>query len=375
MKKILHFFEQIETTDNQKSFEAFTRCKGNILLGAKNDLPNIIGTLILIVILIMLYLIFIFPAALDYQYNALAIIIAIFCILPILTFLNVTMTEPGVLLRGDLPDPKLQQQQQLVQELEQTSLSNQNISEEQIQRNGQNQILLITESQNQMEQNIELPSIYKVRYCSTCKIMRPSKASHCKFCDHCVDGFDHHCFWVGNCIGIRNQRAFLLFLQSSLIVIILTLCQCSLNQLWLLMFKQASIPIIAIYGLYFFCGCWAQQSYLNVIILMFMFILPIIYSAILINIEEAYKNYRYYDNPFITILITIIVLICFCFLLQVNILNCYYISLGKTVKQVKQEDQFYLNKQSLIKPKQSVSKVFRNLWHFYTYPIPISRNK
>lgn len=58
-----------------------------------------------------------------------------------------------------------------------------------------------------------------------------------------------------------------------------------------------------------------------------MFILPIIYSAILINIEEAYKNYRYYDNPFITILITIIVLICFCFLLQVNILNCYYISL------------------------------------------------
>lgn len=58
-----------------------------------------------------------------------------------------------------------------------------------------------------------------------------------------------------------------------------------------------------------------------------MFILPIIYSAVLMNIEYAYKNYRYYDNPFITILITIIVLACFVMLLPVNGINCYYISI------------------------------------------------
>ncbi|CAK67528.1 unnamed protein product (macronuclear) [Paramecium tetraurelia] len=384
MKKILHFFEEVETTDSRKSFEAFTRCKGNIIFGAKNDLPNIIGTFFLIVAIIMLYLIFIFPAALDYQYNALAIIIAICCILPITTLLNVTMTEPGVLLKGDLPDPKQQQQQQTVEELESTTQSNKNFAEVESIRNGSNHILLVEGSQNQIELNLEVPSIYKVRYCSTCKIMRPSKASHCKFCNHCVEGFDHHCFWVGTCIGIRNQRAFLIFLQSSLIVAILTFCQCSLNlyhqyldiyNLWILMFKEASIPIIVIYGIYFCCGCWTQQSYLNVIIIMIMFILPIIYSAVLINIEDAYKDYRYYDNPFLTFLVTIILLVCCCFLLPFNSINCYYISLGKTAKQQKSEDQFYIKKQSLLKTKHSSSEVFQNLVKFYTSPIPISRNQ
>lgn len=47
------------------------------------------------------------------------------------------------------------------------------------------------------------------RYCSTCKIMRPPKASHCSSCNHCVKGFDHHCVFLANCIGSRNRSNFL----------------------------------------------------------------------------------------------------------------------------------------------------------------------
>ncbi|EDO06248.1 DHHC zinc finger domain containing protein [Babesia bovis T2Bo] len=52
----------------------------------------------------------------------------------------------------------------------------------------------------------------RIKYCHTCNIYRPPRSVHCSVCDVCVHKFDHHCKWLGNCIGGKNHKAFYGFL-------------------------------------------------------------------------------------------------------------------------------------------------------------------
>lgn len=53
-----------------------------------------------------------------------------------------------------------------------------------------------------------------LRYCVTCNVWRPPRASHCALCGHCMARFDHHCGVVGACIARGNHRYFAFLLLS-----------------------------------------------------------------------------------------------------------------------------------------------------------------
>ncbi|CAL2029234.1 unnamed protein product [Caenorhabditis brenneri] len=59
--------------------------------------------------------------------------------------------------------------------------------------------------------------------CSFCSLSKPFMTSHCRTCNTCIVKRDHHCPWMGQCIGVHNQANFFLFLFNVYLSTVLVL--------------------------------------------------------------------------------------------------------------------------------------------------------
>ncbi|CAI2380593.1 unnamed protein product [Moneuplotes crassus] len=59
------------------------------------------------------------------------------------------------------------------------------------------------------------------RICKICNIPRRDKLSyHCDDCDKCCDGYDHHCPFMGKCIGKGNIIQFYTFIFTFMLLMV-----------------------------------------------------------------------------------------------------------------------------------------------------------
>jgi palmitoyltransferase len=72
----------------------------------------------------------------------------------------------------------------------------------------------------------------EVRYCHTCHVHKPDRCHHCSICNSCIFKFDHHCPWMGTCIGLHNHRYFYLFLVSTFWYAIVVLATSTVDDLY-----------------------------------------------------------------------------------------------------------------------------------------------
>lgn len=54
-------------------------------------------------------------------------------------------------------------------------------------------------------------------YCPKCFIFLKKGIKHCIFCEKCVEGYSHHCFWINKCIGKNNFLIYFFFIFITLI--------------------------------------------------------------------------------------------------------------------------------------------------------------
>ncbi|KAG7459069.1 palmitoyltransferase ZDHHC18-like, partial [Solea senegalensis] len=161
-------------------------CGGRIMVARQSGvLPLTLG---LIVVTTGLFFTFDCPFLVKHLTSCIPVIGGVLFIFVIITLLQTSFTDPGILPRAT-PDEAADTEKH-IDDAGNTSYHPPPRTQE----------VLINQQ------------VVKLKYCFTCRMFRPPRTSHCSLCDNCVERFDHHCPWVGNCVGKRNYRFFYTFI-------------------------------------------------------------------------------------------------------------------------------------------------------------------
>ncbi|XP_056900947.1 palmitoyltransferase ZDHHC18a isoform X1 [Takifugu flavidus] len=163
-------------------------CDGRLILARQNGVLPM--TLVLIVVTCGLFFAFDCPFLVEHLTVFIPVIGGVLFVFVIISLLRTSFTDPGILPRAT-PDEAAD-------------------IEKQIDTSGSSSY----RPPPRTKEVLINQQVVKLKYCFTCKTFRPPRTSHCSLCDNCVERFDHHCPWVGNCVGKRNYRFFYSFIVS-----------------------------------------------------------------------------------------------------------------------------------------------------------------
>ncbi|KAM4630732.1 palmitoyltransferase ZDHHC18-B [Polymixia lowei] len=163
-------------------------CDGRIIVARQSGvLPLTLG---LILVTSGLFFIFDCPFLVKHLTSCIPVIGGVLFVFVVITLLQTSFTDPGILPRATADEAA--------------------DIEKQIDNTGNTTY----RPPPRTKEVLINQQVVKLKYCFTCKMFRPPRTSHCSLCDNCVERFDHHCPWVGNCVGKRNYRFFYTFIVS-----------------------------------------------------------------------------------------------------------------------------------------------------------------